>query len=279
MRKPDFTSLMNYTTRYFKYRNLVKIFGSCHPVYFDTIFSCYNKSMNELELYIHKGNFDSTFKLSRHITNYDFFNDIKINNRLKKFQRKYPLLVKSFIAAAESKRERGVFGIDVNRIKLLINLPMMKYYDITYEEEIKIKVGAISDILGSKPRYKVVTSLEGELKLPYEKINSIIFDSEIIIGRMTTSNFYLDYPNQRFLYGEGMEINHPEIRSVCKDALIKQNNEFPEGVTKKQIESGVYTGIDFIRGGGQNCTHIFYPATEFFIKRQKQKTNEGLISK
>jgi hypothetical protein len=41
----------------------------------------------------------------------------------------------------------------------------------------------------------------------------------------------------------------------------------------KQIEDGIFEGIDFIAGGGFNCSHEFKPVTKE-TKKQIERTKE-----
>jgi hypothetical protein len=69
-------------------------------------------------------------------------------------------------------------------------------------------------------------------------------------------------PETKFIYGFGREVGERNIRDVCEEALINQAVNYPDGVTMKQIEDGIFEGIDFIAGGGFNCSHEFKPVTK-----------------
>lgn len=257
--------------KYFAHKKMKKIFISYDGKIYDEIISIQQNFLLELREFIEKGDFNNRIKLNNLVTKYDFFKEIRINKNLKKFEDENIASVKNFLEEAELKKVRGATTIGINGIKFLIKLSLKDYYEINDEQEIEIKKGMLETFFGNINQYQKVTLLEKVLNLPYEKINSIFYDSNNIIGRMITFDSYKDNPKQKFLYGEGIEFNHPHIRYACKNALIKQYNELPDGVTKEQIDSGIYSGIDSIRGGGLLCSHSFFPATDFAINLMKKR--------
>lgn len=201
-------------------------------------------------------------ELARLIAQSDFFEQLEpgLIPELEKFFNEYDTQINELYNFASRQKINSALSInrDVLEALKIVNLRDLLGKARDYANILQVEM--INGIIAGRTQNEIKQNLTG-INLTDNQMNTAISTGYRNYGRALTDVAFPE-PEQKFIYGFGREIGERNIRETCEQALILQKQSYPEGVTKAQIENGVYEGIDFIKGGGWNCSHRFLPATK-----------------
>jgi len=210
----------------------------------------------------------------------NFFKELQVdglNLDIKQFLHSYNSQITDLMDIADKQGLSKAISINANAFDIIKNMDAETLLGKAFDFSNLLKKGLVDGLIGGKPIPKILKDLE-PINLTNTQLNTVVHTAYDDFGRTVTALAYQDEPNQKFLYGEGRELGDPTSRATCQAALLAQLESYPDGVTRAQVDEGIYPEIDFIRGGGYNCSHRFYPATPSLIKRQTEKSKKGLDS-
>jgi len=212
-------------------------------------------------------------KLAQLIAQLDFFKELQdqgLNLHLAEFFNSYNDQIKLLMDMAGAEGVRSALAINGNILEILkhVDAEMLLGHASNFANNLKRQI--VQGLVTGKTNPEIVKNMD-EVNLTNTQLNTVVSTAYNDYGRAVVSATYQDKPEQKFLYGEGREIDNPHISEICRNALILQAEKYSEGVTRKEIDNGLYQGIDFIHGRGYNCSHSFFPATEFAITLEKRR--------
>ena len=199
--------------------------------------------------------------------------DIGLTADLKEFVSSYNTSIKEVLT--DNASLHSVLSQNAETLDIIKNLDVETLLGKAFDFSNLVKKALVDGLVGGKSIPAIMKDLEA-VNLSNTQLNTVIHTAYDNFGRTVTALAYQDNPEQKFLYGEGRVLGDPTSRATCQAALLSQLENYPDGVTRAQVDEGVYPEIDFIEGGGYNCSHRFYPATEYLVKRQKAQSEKGL---
>jgi len=220
-------------------------------------------------------------ELAKLIAQLNFFKELQsegLDLHLAKFFTSYHEQIQTLLDIAKDEKVSSALAVNANVLDLIKEVDAKTLLGKAADFSNLLQRQLLQGLVNGKSNADIIKSLEG-VNLTTAQMNTVVSTAYNDFGRAVTAQAYQDSPDQKFLYGNGREIDNPTIRDTCKHALILQAEQYPEGVTMQEILEGVYPEIDLIQGGGPNCSHSFFPASQFAIeleKRRMKKAEENL---